>query len=63
MAQSREEWAIAIVEKLRHRVGSTRSCRCRECRALIQVLTLAREAVEMKNARRKWRQAAKQENQ
>ena len=55
---SREEWAIAQIEKLRHRVaGSRSSCRCKECRALVQVLTLAREAVAMKNARRNWRKA------
>lgn len=49
--------AIAYVSCLRHRVGTQRTCRCEECRALVRVCALAREAVQMKQAKRRKRQA------
>jgi hypothetical protein len=44
--------AIALVRCLRHRYGDKHLCKCEECRAIIRVVTLAKEAVAMKDARR-----------
>lgn len=44
--------AIALVRALRHRIGTHRNCRCEECRALVRVAALAKEAVDMKQAKR-----------
>lgn len=48
-----DDSAIAYVACLRHRIGTQRSCRCEECRALVRVCALAREAVAMKQAKRR----------
>jgi hypothetical protein len=46
--------AIGRVQALRHRIGgSPRSCECEDCEAIKRVCVLAREAVEMKAARRR----------
>lgn len=36
--------AIAFVAALRHRIGTKRSCKCEQCRALTRVVSLARRA-------------------
>ena len=45
--------AIALVAALRHRIDTRRTCRCEECRALKRVVVLAREAVVMKETRKR----------
>lgn len=52
-ANAFDAWAIAVVLCLRHRVERRHSCKCEECRALKRVCALAREAVAMKQARRR----------
>lgn len=54
-ASAFDAWCIAVVLCLRHRVGRRHACRCEECRAVKRVCVLAREAVAMKQARRKQR--------
>lgn len=53
MANPADLDAIQYVACLRHRIGTQRSCRCEECRAIKRVCALAREAVAMKQAKRK----------
>lgn len=48
--------AIALVSCLRHREGTQRTCRCEECSSIKRVCALAREAVAMKEARKRKRE-------
>ena len=52
--------AVALVAALRHRIGTVRSCKCEECRAIKRVCALAREAVAMKAARSRKAQFARE---
>lgn len=53
MSKARDLSAIAYVQHLGARHGQHRGCRCERCTAVRRVVALAREAVAMKEARKK----------